>query len=149
MVVVFDIGNVLLRWNPRNLFRKVFADEDEMEAFLAKACAMDWIVETDRARSFQPALDARIAAYPQYARELRMFDELWIETLGGPIHENVELLERLRLQGQRLYSITNFCDEKFEIARATASVPRFIRRDHRLRPGRISQNPIRAFSNCS
>jgi HAD superfamily hydrolase (TIGR01509 family) len=46
-----------------------------------------------------------------------LFDELWIETLGGPIHENVELLERLRLQGERLYSITNFCDEKFEIAR--------------------------------
>ncbi len=40
-----------------------------------------------------------------------MFDELWIETLGGPIHENVELLERLRLQDDRLYSITNFCDE--------------------------------------
>ena len=117
MVVVFDIGNVLLRWNPRNLFRRVFADEDAMEAFLAKACATDWIVETDRARSFQPALDTRIAAYPQYARELRLFDELWIETLGGPIHENVELLERLRLQGERLYSITNFCDEKFEIAR--------------------------------
>ena len=62
MVVVCDIGNVLLRWNPRNLFRKVFADEDAMEAFLATACAMDWVVETDRARSFQPALDARIAA---------------------------------------------------------------------------------------
>ncbi len=89
MFVVFDIGNVLLRWNPRNLFRKVFADEDAMERFLATACAMDWIVETDRARSFQPALDARIAAYPQYAGELRLFDERWIETLGGPIHENV------------------------------------------------------------
>ena len=117
MVVVFDIGNVLLRWNPRNLYRKVFADEDAMEAFLATACAMDWVVETDRARSFQPALDARIAAYPHYERELRMFDELWTETLGGPIDENVELLERLRAQGDHLYSITNFCDEKFEAAR--------------------------------
>jgi HAD superfamily hydrolase (TIGR01509 family) len=117
MVVVFDIGNVLLRWNPRNLFRRVFADEDAMEAFLATACAMDWIIETDRARSFQPALDARIAAYPQYAGELRLFDERWIETLGGPIHENVALLGRLRNRGDKLYSITNFCNEKFEIAR--------------------------------
>ena len=117
MVVVFDIGNVLLRWNPRNLFRKVFTDEVAMEEFLATACAMSWIVETDRTRSFQPALDERIALYPQYARELRDFDERWIETLGGPIHENVELLERLRRQGERLYSITNFCDEKFEATR--------------------------------
>ncbi len=117
MVVVFDIGNVLLRWNPRNLFRKVFADEDAMETFLATACAMDWIIETDRARSFQAALDARIAAYPQYAGEQRLFNERWIETLGRPIHENVALLSRLRNQGDKLYSITNFCDEKFEIAR--------------------------------
>jgi len=117
MVVVFDIGNVLLRWNPRNLFRKVFADEEAMEAFLATAGAMEWVVETDRARSFQPALDARIALYPRYARELRLFDERWIETLGGPIPENVALLERLRAQGDRVYSITNFCDEKFELSR--------------------------------
>lgn len=117
MVVVFDIGNVLLRWNPRNLFRKIFADEPAMEAFLATALAMEWVVETDRARSFQPALDARIAAYPSYARELRLFDEHWSETLGGPIAENVDLFERLRAQGDRVYSITNFCDEKFEIAR--------------------------------
>jgi 2-haloacid dehalogenase len=117
MAVVFDIGNVLLRWNPRNLFRSVFADEAAMEVFLSTACAMDWIVETDRARSFQPALDARIAAYPQYARELRCFDERWIETLGGPIDENVELLQRLRRQGEPLYSITNFCEEKFDAAR--------------------------------
>ncbi len=117
MVVVFDIGNVLLRWNPRNLFRKVFADEDAIETFLATACAMDWIIETDRARSFQPALDVRIAAYPQYAGELRLFDERWIETLGGPIHENVAPLGRLRNRGDRFYSITDFCDEKFETAR--------------------------------
>src|SRR5271155_3554709 len=105
MVVAFDIGNVLLRWDPRNLFRKVFADEDAMEVFLSTACAMDWVVETDRARSFQPALDARIAAYPQYARELRLFDERWVETLDGPIPENVALLERLREQGDKLYAI--------------------------------------------
>jgi HAD superfamily hydrolase (TIGR01509 family) len=78
---------------------------------------MEWILETDRSLSFQPALDERIAAFPQYARELRLFDERWIDTLGGPIHENVELLDRLRRQGERVYSITNFCAEKFESAR--------------------------------
>ena len=117
MVVVFDIGNVLLRWNPRNLFRKVFDDDEAMEAFLASAGAMDWVIETDRARSFQPALDLQIAAYPHYERQLRLFDERWAETLDGPIHENVALLERLRAQGDKLYAITNFCDEKFDVAR--------------------------------
>jgi HAD superfamily hydrolase (TIGR01509 family) len=117
MVVVFDIGNVLLRWNPRNLFRKIFADEAAMEVFLETACAMDWVLETDRVRSFGPAVTARIAAFPQYAAQLRDFDERWIETLGGSIEENVALLARLRQQGEPLYSITNFCDEKFEASR--------------------------------
>jgi HAD superfamily hydrolase (TIGR01509 family) len=117
MVVAFDIGNVLLRWSPRNLFRKVFADESEMEAFLATACSMDWIVETDRVQSIEVALAARVAAYPQYARQLRLFDERWIEMLSGPIDENVALLERLRKQGDKVYAITNFCGEKFEITR--------------------------------
>ncbi len=116
MVVVFDIGNVLLRWNPRNLFRKVFADEAAMEAFLASAGSMEFVVEADKAHSFESALARRVAAYPQYERELRLFDQRWVETLGGPIDENVELLERLRGQGDKVYAITNFCGEKYEIA---------------------------------
>ena len=116
MVVVFDIGNVLLRWNPRNLFRKVFADEAAMEAFLATAGAMEFVGESDKAPNFQPALDARIAAYPQYERELRMFDDRWAEMLGGPIEENVALMQRLRRQGEKVYSITNFCGDKFDLS---------------------------------
>ena len=116
MVVVFDIGNVLLRWNPRNLFRKVFADEAAMEAFLATAGAMEFVGEADKGSTFGPALEARIAAYPQYERELRMFDDRWAEMLGGPIEENVALLRRLRGQGEKVYSITNFCGDKFDIS---------------------------------
>ena len=118
MVVVFDIGNVLLRWNPRNLFRHVFADAAEMETFLATACSMDWIVETDRVEFMGPLLEARIAAFPQYARELRLFHERWFETLSGPIDENVEVFERLRAQGDKVYGVTNFCGETFELTRA-------------------------------
>src|SRR5271163_5282010 len=148
MVVVFDIGNVLLRWNPRNLFRKVFADEDEMEAFLAKACAMDWIVETDRARSFQPALDARIAAYPQYARELRLFDELWIETLGDPIHETSNCSNGCAYRANvSIPSPTSATKNsrspegciRSSIPSTGSSCP----------AGKGWSNPTRAFSNCS
>ncbi len=118
MIVAFDIGNVLLRWNPRNLYRKIFTDEREMEAFLSTALGMGFVIETDRARSFQPALDARIAAFPHYAEHLRAFDERWLETLDGAIEENVALLRRLRAQGDKVYAITNFNDEKFIAASA-------------------------------
>jgi 2-haloacid dehalogenase len=118
MIVAFDIGNVLLRWNPRNLYRKMFADPREMEHFLSTALDMSWVVETDRARSFQPALDTRIAAFPHYAEHLRAFDERWLETLDGAIEENVALMRRLRARGDKVYAITNFNDDKFIAASA-------------------------------
>ena len=94
MIVVFDIGNVLLRWNPRNLYRKAFDDEARMERFLATALAMDFVAHTDTAPDFAAAVEARAEAFPEFAGELRLFHERWIETLDGPIDENVALLRR-------------------------------------------------------
>jgi hypothetical protein len=75
LIVVFDIGNVLLRWNPRNLFRMAFDDEARMERFLATALAMDFVAHTDIVADFSGAVAARAKAYPEFADELRLFDE--------------------------------------------------------------------------
>jgi HAD superfamily hydrolase (TIGR01509 family) len=116
MEVVFDIGNVLLRWDPRNLYRKLFDDPLEMERFLHDALAMSFIVETDVIANFAEAIEARAAQYPHHASELRAFDTRWFETLGGPIEENVELQRRLRARGQRVHALSNFAHEKFALA---------------------------------
>jgi 2-haloacid dehalogenase len=116
MLVVFDIGNVLLRWDPRNLYRKVFDDEERMERFLATALAMDFVSHTDVAEDFAGALEARAKDFPEFAKELRMFHKRWIETLGGPIEENVALLRRLRAAGKRVYALSNFAHETFALA---------------------------------
>ena len=92
MIVVFDIGNVLLRWDRRFLYRKVFDDEDRMERFLATALEMDFVSHTDVAADFAGAIAARAKSFPEFAKELHMFHERWIETLGEPIEENVALL---------------------------------------------------------
>ena len=94
MIVVFDIGNVLVRWDRRNLFRKVFSDEAQMECFLATACSMDFVAHTDVATNFSQAIAERAKTFPKFAEALRLFDARWIETLGGPIDENVALLRR-------------------------------------------------------
>ncbi len=117
MIVVFDIGNVLLRWDPRNLFRKVFEDEARMERFLATACRMDWIAHTDIVADFSQAVEARAKAFPEFADELGLFDTRWIETLGGPIEENVALLRRLRAAGRPVHALSNFATQKFALAR--------------------------------
>ena len=116
MIVVFDIGNVLLRWNPRNLYRNVFDDEERMERFLATALAMDFVSHTDIAEDFAGALEARAKSFPEFAEELRMFRPRWIETLGGPIEENVALLRRLRSSGKPVYALSNFARETFALA---------------------------------
>jgi 2-haloacid dehalogenase len=117
MIVVFDIGNVLVRWNPRHLFRKTIEDEGRMERFLATALAMDFVALTDIVADFSKAVAERAKAFPEFARELHLFDERWIETIGGPIEENVALLRRLKRAGRPVYALSNFATVKFAIAR--------------------------------
>jgi 2-haloacid dehalogenase len=117
MIVVFDIGNVLLRWNPRNLFAGIIADEARRERFLATACSMEFIVQTDVAEDFSAAVAARAEAFPEFAAELRQFDERWMETLDGPIEANVALLRRLRESGRPVHALSNFARQKFALAR--------------------------------
>jgi 2-haloacid dehalogenase len=114
--IVFDIGNVLLRWDPRNLYRKLFDDPEEMERFLHEALRMKFIVETDIVASFADAVEARVAQYPGYTAELRAFDTRWLETLGGAIEENVSLLRGLKARGARVHALSNFAHEKFTLA---------------------------------
>ncbi len=118
MIVVFDIGNVLLRWNLRNLYRKRFEDEARMERFLATACSMDFVAHTDIAPDFSGAVEAQAKAFPEFADELWAFDERWIETLGGPIEENVALMRRLKAAGRPVHALSNFAASKFALAEA-------------------------------
>jgi 2-haloacid dehalogenase len=116
MIVVFDIGNVLLRWDRRYLYAKVFGDEERMERFLTTALAMDFVSHTDVVEDFGAAVAARAKSFPEFAKELQMFHDRWIETLGEPIEENVALLRRLRASGKPVYALSNFARETFVLA---------------------------------
>jgi HAD superfamily hydrolase (TIGR01509 family) len=115
MNVVFDIGNVLLRWDPRNLYRKVFDDDARMERFLATALGPEFILRTDVEPDFEAVIAERAAAFPEFAGPVRLYHERWIETLGAPIEENVELLRRLGAAGQPVYALSNFSTAKFAV----------------------------------
>jgi 2-haloacid dehalogenase len=117
MNVVFDLGNVLLRWDPRFLYRKIFTDEERMEWFLAHVCGMDWVLEQDRGRSFAEACRIAAAQHPEYAAEIAAFDERWHETLPHAIDDTVDILHALAAKAVPLYAITNFNGPKFREAR--------------------------------
>lgn len=116
--VVFDIGNVLLRWDPRNLYRKVFADEAKMEWFLNEICSMGWHGEQDRGRGGEEAMAELVARHPEWETEIRAFYGRWEEMFAGVFEENVAVLERLRAAGVPTYAITNYPAEQFRLGRA-------------------------------
>ena len=118
MNVVFDIGNVLLHWDPRALYRKIFATEEEVEWFLANVCTSAWNLEQDRGRSFEDAIAEAVSRHPGHAQAIAAYHHRWEETLTHVIDGTVDILLELKDQGTPLYAITNWHQDKFRQTRA-------------------------------
>lgn len=117
--VVFDLGAVLIDWDPRHLFRAYFpGDPDGMERFLAEVCTPAWNHRQDEGRTWAEAVAERVALFPEEAPRIRAYADRWPEMLGGPIAGTVAILERLDAAGVPCYALTNWSAETFPIARA-------------------------------
>ena len=114
---VFDLGGVLIDWDPRYLYRKLLADEGEVEEFLATVCTPEWNAEQDRGRPFAEGVAELVERHPAHAAAIAAFHERWPEMLGGDIAGAVELLAALRATGLPLYALTNWSAETFVVAR--------------------------------
>lgn len=115
--VVFDLGGVLVDWDPRYLYRTLLPSDDEVERFLAEVTTPSWNAQQDAGRTWADAVASLSAEHPQHASLISAYDERWIETIGGPIDDSVELLRELRDGGSvRLYALTNWSAEKFPLA---------------------------------
>jgi 2-haloacid dehalogenase len=118
--VVFDLGGVLVDWDPRYLLRKVMPGrEAEMETILADVLNHDWNLNRDRGDSWPDAMAQLERQYPQWADIFRAYDERWVETMGGSKDATVVILEELRHQGVPLYALSNWSAEKFPEAEST------------------------------
>jgi HAD superfamily hydrolase (TIGR01509 family) len=112
--VIFDIGNVLVDWNPRHLYRKLLGDEEQVEAFLQHYVPMSWHSEFDAGKPFAKGVEERIALFPDQAELIRAWDERWSETISGPIEGTVTILAGLKASGIPVFAITNYSREKFD-----------------------------------
>ncbi len=118
--IIFDLGNVLIRWQPRALFEKVFATEDEVDYFLQHVATLEWNEKQDAGRTIQEGTSELISKHPKYEREIRIYYDRWTETITGPIEGSVEILKQLEASGQyRLLALTNWSHELFPWARET------------------------------
>lgn len=115
--VIFDLGGVLIDWNPRHLYRSLFSDENAMERFLADVCNGAWNEQQDAGRDWGDATAELCAAFPPQEAMIRAYRERWEEMLGGPIYGTVAILDALRERGVPLYALTNWAHDTFVIAR--------------------------------
>ena len=118
--VVFDLGNVLVRWDPRLLYEQLITDADELEQFFDTVITHDWIRAQDAGRSFDDGIALLTGQFPHYEAEIRAFWERWEEMVPGAIDGTVEILAELKERETPLYALTNCSHETFPIAR-----PRF------------------------
>ncbi len=116
--VIFDLGNVLIPWDPRFLFRKLLPDEAAVERFLAEVCTAPWNYAQDLGREWEEAIAERVARFPGEEALIRAYHDRWGEMLGPAIAENVAVLEVLHADGTPLYALTNWPTDKFGVARA-------------------------------
>ncbi|HVL52841.1 MAG TPA: HAD family phosphatase [Vitreimonas sp.] len=117
-VVVFDLGGVLIDWDPRYLYRSVFeGDEAAVERFLAEVTTADWNAQQDAGRPWAEAIQVLAAEHPHYRTEIEAFWSRWTETLGDAIQPTVDILAELRQAGVPLYALTNWSGETFPLAR--------------------------------
>jgi 2-haloacid dehalogenase len=117
-IVVFDLGGVLIDWNPRHLYRKLFDDDAAMERFLATVCTSAWNLKQDAGRPFDQAVAELQAKHPDQADLIAAYFARWPEMLAGAIEATVAILAELKALGVPLYGLTNWSAETFPFARS-------------------------------
>jgi 2-haloacid dehalogenase len=115
--VIFDLGGVLIDWDPRYLYRGLFADESAMEYFLSEICSPEWNLSLDSGRSFAEAVAELSGRHPHEQERIQAYHERWIEMIAGPISETVAVLEELHAREVPLWALTNWSAETFRLIR--------------------------------
>ncbi len=111
--VVFDVGNVLLRWDPRLVYRELIPEPERLDWFMQNVCTAAWNIEQDRGRPWADAVALLVSQHPEWEREIRAYDERWHESIPGIVEDSVAVLTELKGRGDKVYAITNFSREKW------------------------------------
>jgi 2-haloacid dehalogenase len=115
--VIFDLGGVLIDWDPRHLYRDLFSDDEAMETFLAEVTTPAWNEEQDAGRPWDDAVATLAERHPDQRQLIEAYRRRWPEMLAGPIEDTVAVLEELRATRVRLFALSNWSAETFPIAR--------------------------------
>lgn len=111
--VLFDVGNVMVRWNPRTLYSKIFPDPAECDRFLTEVCTMAWHTEHDRGVPMATNAIPLIARHPHYERQILAWDARFDEMIEGVIPSTIAVMDDLHVRATPMYGLTNMPAEKW------------------------------------
>ena len=116
--VVFDVGGVLIDWNPRYLYRTLISEASEMERFLAEVCTPEWHAQHDLGASYEDTIPALVDAHPEWADEVRAWSERFVEMYGGIFEGTVAILRDLHQMRVPLFASTNWGAQSWAMIKA-------------------------------
>jgi 2-haloacid dehalogenase len=115
--IIFDLGGVLIDWNPNYVFDQMFDDENRKKHFFENICTPEWNEKQDAGRSLKEATEELLVKHPEWKVYIEAYYGRWEEMLGGPIQETVEILRKVKEMGRyKLYALTNWSAETFPVA---------------------------------
>ncbi|MBL7748293.1 MAG: HAD family phosphatase [Chitinophagaceae bacterium] len=115
--IIFDLGGVLIDWNPMYVYKDYFESEEKRNYFFEHICTSEWNEEQDAGRSIVEATQTLIAQFPDWEQPIRDYYGRWTDMLNGPIHETVALFRQLKeLNKYKMYALTNWQADLFNIA---------------------------------
>jgi 2-haloacid dehalogenase len=115
--IIFDFGAVLVDWNPRYLFVPYFGDADKAEWFLTEICPYEWNAQCDAGRPIKDITEERVAEFPAWEKEIRMYFDRWVDMMGGPIPGMEALVREYKQRGYGVWGLTNWSAETFPLVR--------------------------------
>lgn len=116
LAIIFDLGGVLIDWNPEHLYRNIFKDDEQkMKYFLSEVCSSEWNARQDKGYSFSKATEERIKKFPEFESYIRAYFSRWEETVKGEIPGTVKILSDLRDAGYYLCALTNWSAETYPL----------------------------------
>ena len=115
--IIFDLGGVLIDWDPRKVYRTVFKTEEEIDWFFENICTNDWNENQDAGYPIAKATEELVSKHPEWEKEIKAFYGRWVEMLGGPIQGTVDIFQLLKQNPTyKFYALTNWSAETFPIA---------------------------------
>jgi 2-haloacid dehalogenase len=112
--IIFDLGGVLVDWNPDYMYKKIIPDETKRKWFLENVCSLDWNEQQDAGRTIKEGTNELISLYPEYKDYIVLYYTRWEEMLNGPIHATVDIFRALKKKNQfGFYALTNWSAETF------------------------------------